>query len=340
MKRNMCLLIMSAILVFVSGCGSSVGNTIESNMAYDSISETSGVDSVKSDSFLGALSGAGSGTSNATSSSYNETAQSESNEQSFDDNTENVASSQKLIKTVDMDIDTENFDSTVDSIYEAVESTGGYIEYSDVWDTSYGGSDTLMNGIFAIRVPADKLEQFDSTVSSLATVSRRSEQVEDVTLNYVDTQSKIEALETEQARLLELLEIAQNLEEVLTIEDRLSDVRYELESYESRIRTLDNQIAYSTFSIRVNEVERESGAKEDEGMIGEAFRKFGDSLYGVGMFLRGLIVWFIGSLPWLVPIAAIVFFVVRCMRKKKAKKLGITSTKKQSLSGENNPKED
>lgn len=340
MKRNICLLIMSAILVFVSGCGSSVDNTIESNMAYDSISETSGVDSVKSDSFLGALSGAGNVTSNATSSSYNETAQSESTEQSFDNNTENVASSQKLIKTVDMDIDTENFDSTVDSIYEAVESTGGYIEYSDVWDTSYGGSDTLMTGTFAIRVPADKLEQFDSTVSGLATVSRRSEQVEDVTLNYVDTQSKIEALETEQARLLELLEIAQNLEEVLTIEDRLSDVRYELESYESRIRTLDNQIAYSTFNIRVNEVERESGAKEDEGMIGEAFRKFGDSLYGVGMFLRGLIVGFIGSLPWLVPIAAIVFFFVRHVRKKKAKKLGITSTKKQSLSGENNPKED
>lgn len=64
------------------------------------------------------------------------------------------------------------------------------------------------------------------------------------------------ALETEQERLLALLEKAENVEDIITIENRLSDVRYELENYESQIRLLDNQIDYSTVYVDISEVSR------------------------------------------------------------------------------------
>ena len=55
--------------------------------------------------------------------------------------------------------------------------------------------------------------------------------MDDVTLRYVDVDSHKKALETEQERLLALLEKAENVEDIITIENRLSDVRYELENY-------------------------------------------------------------------------------------------------------------
>ena len=65
---------------------------------------------------------------------------------------------------------------------------------------------------------------------------------ENVTLQYVSTESRVKALETEQTRLLELLENAETMEDLLTIEARLTDVRWELENYASQLRVLDNQV--------------------------------------------------------------------------------------------------
>ena len=55
---------------------------------------------------------------------------------------------------------------------------------------------------------------------------------------------------------MELLSTAENMEDLLSIESKLSDIRYEIESYESQLRLLDNQIDYSTVHVEIFEVER------------------------------------------------------------------------------------
>ena len=67
-----------------------------------------------------------------------------------------------------------------------------------------------------------------------------------MTLQYVDLESHKKALTTEQDRLIELMEQAETVEDIITIEGRLSEVRYQLESMESQLRTYDNKIDYST----------------------------------------------------------------------------------------------
>ena len=222
-----------------------------------------------------------------------------------------VAAGRKLIRTVYLSLQTTEFDSVLSNLSEKTAELGGYIENSSVSGHSY-----------TIRIPTAELNQFVDVVSEIGNVTQKNESVEDVTLQYVDVESRKKALETEQERLMELLSSAENMEDLLAIESKLSEVRYELENYGSQLRMLDNQIDYSTVNVDVDEVERitETGEKS---FFAEIKDRFGDSLYQVGRGIRSFVIGFLGSLPiifvWVV-IAAVVVIVVRSIRKKRKKK--------------------
>ena len=205
----------------------------------------------------------------------------------------------KLIKTVRLEMQTKEFDSVVDGISKKVQEMEGYVESSSVWGNSYYNTNNTRNSDYTVRIPSNRLDEFIEVVSGLGNVTYKNESVEDVTLQYVDVESRQKALETEQSRLMELLEKADNLEDLLTIESRLSEVRYELENYGSQKRLLDNQIDYSTVYITITEVERitEVGERTFFQEIGD---RFSESLYIVGVGVRGFIIGVIGSLPLLV----------------------------------------
>ena len=133
----------------------------------------------------------------------------------------------KLIKNVDLEVETEEFDVLMQTITEKTESFGGYVESSYTYNGSnyYGNSNR--NSSLTLRIPAEKLDAFLSAVAECSNVISKNESVTDVTLQYVDMKSHKEALETEQARLLELLEQAESVEDIITIESRLSEVRYQ-----------------------------------------------------------------------------------------------------------------
>ena len=151
-------------------------------------------------------------------------------------------------------------------------------------------------------------------MSELGNVTQKNESVEDVTLQYVDVASRKKALETEQERLLELLAQAENMEDLLAIESKLSDVRYELENYGSQLRLLDNQIDYSTVNVDVDEVERVTDTGE-KSFFGEIKDRFGNSLYTVGRDIRGFVIVVLGSLPLLIVWAVIIVIAVLIVKK-------------------------
>ena len=232
-----------------------------------------------------------------------------------------VAAGRKLIRTVYLSLQTTEFDSVLSNLSEKTAELGGYIENSSVSGHSYYYNNTRYAS-YTIRIPTAELNQFVDVVSEIGNVTQKNESVEDVTLQYVDVESRKKALETEQERLMELLSSAENMEDLLAIESKLSEVRYELENYGSQLRMLDNQIDYSTVNVDVDEVERitETGEKS---FFAEIKDRFGDSLYQVGRGIRSFVRGFLGSLPiifvWVV-IAAVVVIVVRSIRKKRKKK--------------------
>ena len=237
--------------------------------------------------------------------------------------TETPQVNRKLIRTFDVNIETKEFDDVLSGIQTKVQELGGYIEQSSLDGGSAYYSHYNRYSDMTVRVPSDKLDSFIANVKETANVTYISESTEDITLRYVDTESRKIALETERDRLLELLEKAETVEDIITIESRLSEVRYELESYASQLRTYDNQVDYSTVHISIREVDRETKV-EPKTFWEEVTEEFGDSLYDMGRGFRNFAIWFLGSSPYLVIWAVVIVAVVLVFRtfgkKKRLKK--------------------
>lgn len=206
----------------------------------------------------------------------------------------------KLIKTVDMNVETQNYDELMSTIQSQVKELGGYIESMNTYNGSrYYDYNPTRNADMTLRIPKDKLDGFLNTMSEISNVVRRSDNVEDVTLAYVDLESHKEALRTEQDRLLQLLERAETIEDIITIEQRLSDVRYQLESMESQLRTYDNQVDYSTVYLSIEEVEIFTPV-EKETVWERISGGFMESLDNIGNGFVEFGIWFIIHIPYLV----------------------------------------
>ncbi|MGN0166718.1 MAG: DUF4349 domain-containing protein [Acetatifactor sp.] len=304
------LMVGVLMAMLLAGCGTSKSDST----AFMEIAETSG------ETYSNFAAGVG---------SYYGKDAGESPEEAVSDGTEGAeaavyADNRKLIKTVDMSVETKEFDTLMETLEARVQELGGYIENLDTYNGSvYSGYRSSRNASMTLRIPQDRLEEFLKTISDICNVIRRSDSVEDVTLTYVDLESHRDALKTEQSRLLELLEQAESMEDILVIEERLTNIRYQLESMESSLRTIDNQVNFSTIYLSVSEVkeltpveEKTTGQRIAEGFV--------ESLKDVGNGAVEVFVWVVVNLPHLVVWAAVIALIVllfrKCRRKKKAQK--------------------
>lgn len=229
----------------------------------------------------------------------------------------------KLIKTVDLNAETEDLDALLEAVTQRVTELGGYVENQRVYNGSAYSSRRSRSASMTIRIPADMLEGFVDHVASHTNIVSRYVNVDDVTLAYVATESRVAALETEQARLLELMAKAETMSDLLEVEARLTDVRYELESVTTQMNVLKNQVSYGTVNLNVDEVV-EYTPVEEETFWQRISGGFMDSLRGIGDGIVECTVFVLANLPYLLLIgagvAAIVFLAKRSIRKRKAKK--------------------
>ena len=229
--------------------------------------------------------------------------------------------SQKLIRYLDYTIETKEFDTFVQELGELVSTAKGYVEQSEVsQDEAQSYAQGKRYASYTLRIPADGLEAFKQELQEKGTITRQSERVEDVTLNYVDVESHITALKTEQDSLLKMLEQADTIETILAIQNQLTQVRYQLESYESQKRTYDNDINYSTVYVYVQEVEQESQNTDTYG--GELLEKLSGNFHGILTGLRSFSLWFLGAMPYwiLLGLLFLIFWVVYKKATKKKRK--------------------
>ena len=233
------------------------------------------------------------------------------------------ATERKLIKTVDLSVETEEYDTLLANLEQQIAGLGGYIEYQNQYNGSYySGYQETRDAFMQIRIPVEHMDEFVVNVGEWTNIRNKEERVEDVTLQYVDLESRKKALTTEQDRLLELLEKAESVEDIISIEARLSDVRYELESMESQLRTLNNQIDYSTINLSIQEVRRLTPT-EEKSVWDKMRNGFVKTIYNIGDDIEYGFIWFVVNIPyfiiWIV-IIVVVILVFRAWRKKRRKK--------------------
>ena len=142
------------------------------------------------------------------------------------------------------------------------------------------------------------------------------------------TESRIKTLEIEQERLLALLEKADDLESIILLEQRLSEVRYQMESYQSKLRTYNDRITYSTVYIYIREVNRVT-EKEPETVWERIRNGWADTIYDITTGTQDFLVWFVVNLPYLLFWGVVVVVLVVVLKKKTKKR-----TRKQSVNNE------
>lgn len=222
-------------------------------------------------------------------------------------------SNRKLIRTVNMSVETKEYDAVMSTLEQRVTELGGYIENMDNYNGSvYNGSRSSRRASMTARIPADQLNGFLSEVSEISNVTRRTENVQDVTLDYVDLASHKKTLQAEHDRLLELMERAEYIEDIITIEQRLSNVQYQIESMEAQLRTYDNKVDYSTVYLDVSEVQELTPIEEHEETLWERISDgFMKDLKKIGNGALEIVVWLLVHIPTLVVWALIItLFIV------------------------------
>lgn len=228
----------------------------------------------------------------------------------------------KLIKTVNISAQTTDFDAVTASIKNKAESAGGYIENSGIYGSTYYNGDGRYAD-YTIRIPSDRLDGFLDDALKEVNILSRNENVEDITLRYTDLESKVNALNTEQERLTELMAEADSVDAVIAIETRLSEVRYELESIKSSLKVYDNQVDYSTVYLSLREVKVTSAVGEASfaDKISSGFRS---NMLGLCQFAENAVIFVITGLPvfivLLIPVGIIVWLVRRLIRRVKRRK--------------------
>ena len=226
----------------------------------------------------------------------------------------------KIIYSANLQAQTTDFDAAIAALDKQITAFGGFIERSDIsGDTQYNsdGTTSVVNrwADYTIRVPAAKFEEFLRQTEGLGNVTSVSRYAENVTSQYTDYEARLSSLRTQEERLLAMLEKSEDVESLIALEQRLADVRYELESIERNLRNLDLQISYSTVNLYLEEVEIYTPTVSVQRTFSEKLSDaFSDGWTG---FVRGLQYFCLGlasSLPGLVLFVLIVlavFFLVR-----------------------------
>lgn len=230
---------------------------------------------------------------------------------------ESSANNRKIIETVSYDSQTKDFDSFVSSLQEKVLSSGGYIESSSVYGNDYNSYENR-RAIIKARIPQKESADFSSYIENNSNVTRKEISTDDITLKYVDVQSRISALESEKTSLESMLDKADSIDSLLKIKSQLTDVIYQLDSYKSQLRTYDNLVDYTTVNITVSEV-RKFAAAGEKGVWERIGENLTENFASVGTFLINAFVFIVSALPYilLVSVPGIVVIIIIFARKKK-----------------------
>ena len=235
----------------------------------------------------------------------------------------------KIIYTAYAEVETVEFDETLDRVDQMLEQYGAFLESSSVtgasYEDSYYGNQTYRRATFVIRVPKENYEAMTNDLSVLGNVVSSTSSGQNITSQFTDTESRLATYEIEEERLLAMLEQAENVEDMITIESRLSEVRYEIESLTTTLRNWQNQVDYSTVTLTISEVAELTDIVPAQRTYLE---EIGDGLKSTFKAIASFFKWLLKTLIVLLPvlvilavIALIVIFSVRCSSRRRKKKM-------------------
>lgn len=236
----------------------------------------------------------------------------------------NEGDSEKIIYSADATVETTEFDAALEALTELLRVNKGWIEASSVNGANYyslsRGMKSQRYASYTLRVPSDKFTALMNSLSTLGNVPYTYTYTENVTAQYYDTQARLTAYQTQEARLLEMMEKAQTVEDVIAIEEKLTELRYKIEALQSTLKNWDRQVTYSTINLSIEEVaEYTPDAAAQPGYARRLLDAFVDGLRAVGEFFSELLVRLVGALPTLAVLGVLAVGIIAAGKRLRAR---------------------
>lgn len=247
----------------------------------------------------------------------------------------------KIIYTAYANLETTDLDKSIDTLNGLVEQYGAFLESSSVTGNNLldiaAGYTYGRSADFTLRVPKEHYSDFTSALDTVGNVTNLTSDAENITAQYSDVETQVKSYDTQEQRLLEIMAQADTVEDMITLESRLSEVRMEKDRLETQLQNWDRRVEYSTVTISLTEVQEltpEPPAEEPTYMeqLGQTFM---DSVHWMGRAAKGGVKLLVAVIPVLLPIAVIILAVVLICKAASKRKL-----RKQEKAMENQKKED
>ena len=228
----------------------------------------------------------------------------------------------KIIKTGYISINVNSFDETSQLVKTYMEQNNGYVERSDQYADYDSQTNTYKgkSGNITVRIESTKFSDTMSYIETLGTVTNQSETVNDITNNYVDAQSRLEVKEQEKERLTELLDSAENIGDIISIESRLTEVISDIESYQAQLNSYDDVVDYSSINISITEKNDESIIPAKTDFVDKAAYNFKNSARTLFSGFEGIVLLVIKLWAPLAVVLVVAVATVVFIKTKKNKK--------------------
>jgi len=168
---------------------------------------------------------------------------------------------EKLVYYCDLQIETLDYPATMTAVKETITKYGGIIQSENESDNGYNWyyenyrkTSGTMNNYLQVRIPSKDYNNFLAELDGVGKIISKSTSVDNISQKYYDTTAQIEALQIQEKNLLSMLEKCETIEDMIAVEQRLSEVQYQLNDLQTSRRYMDMDVAYSYVNIGITEV--------------------------------------------------------------------------------------
>jgi len=228
-----------------------------------------------------------------------------------------IDSGRKIISSAYLIMETNNFDEVTTAIINQTNSVGGYIESSDISGRRLNNQGTVQNrrAFFKLRIPEARLTGFLLDFNNLGNVINSQTRGEDITSQYFDTEARLKSLHIHEERLLEILKKAAKIEDVITLEKELSNIRYQIENFTGTLKKWDNLVSFATLDVEVMEVQEILAAQQAPVLLQDKMASgFSNSVKLLTELSKGFLIIIVSLIPFaviFVPLGLVALYVYR-----------------------------
>jgi hypothetical protein len=206
---------------------------------------------------------------------------------------------ERVIITATLNVTAEEVSKRFEDVGNIAAAAGGFVASS-----SFGNDEDRQTASVTIRVPNDRYQEVLADLRALGDVESERSESANVTGEFTDLESRLRNLRATEERYTEFLLQAQNINEVLTVQDRLNATRAEIEQVQGRINLLSNQTELATVTVHIDEpvagaTTQPAGERSLVDVMQESFEASLAVLTGIAVVALAVIAfsW------WLVPFA-------------------------------------